>query len=165
MALRYCKKNGALTVGITNTVGSSICRETNCGVHVNAGPEIGVASTKVILLMNTWPRSLRCFLVMFCTCPLGSAFTRVTCLFSCVIQAYTSQFVSLVMFALMMSEDRLSLQPRRLEIINGLRVLPGQFRKHQKQMLTYFVCLFVMNALLFYSRRADKESSVPGWQD
>uniref|UniRef100_A0A674MS35 glutamine--fructose-6-phosphate transaminase (isomerizing) n=1 Tax=Takifugu rubripes TaxID=31033 RepID=A0A674MS35_TAKRU len=47
MALRYCKKNGALTVGITNTVGSSICRQTNCGVHVNAGPEIGVASTKV----------------------------------------------------------------------------------------------------------------------
>lgn len=53
MALRYCKKNGALTVGITNTVGSSICRETNCGVHVNAGPEIGVASTKVILLLNS----------------------------------------------------------------------------------------------------------------
>lgn len=51
MALRYCKKNGALTVGITNTVGSSICRETNCGVHVNAGPEIGVASTKVVLLI------------------------------------------------------------------------------------------------------------------
>lgn len=52
MALRYCKKNGALTVGITNTVGSSICRETTCGVHVNAGPEIGVASTKVIFPMN-----------------------------------------------------------------------------------------------------------------
>merc|ERR1711892_207105 len=46
MALRYCKKRGALTVGITNTVGSSVSRETNCGVHVNAGPEIGVASTK-----------------------------------------------------------------------------------------------------------------------
>ena len=46
MALRYCKKRGALTVGITNTVGSSISRETDCGVHVNAGPEIGVASTK-----------------------------------------------------------------------------------------------------------------------
>lgn len=55
MALRYCKKNGALTVGITNTVGSSICRETNCGVHVNAGPEIGVASTKVVLLI---PRNI-----------------------------------------------------------------------------------------------------------
>lgn len=47
MALRYCKERGALTVGVTNTVGSSICRETDCGVHINAGPEIGVASTKV----------------------------------------------------------------------------------------------------------------------
>eukprot|EP00127_Corallochytrium_limacisporum_P003162 Clim_evm11s147 gene=Clim_evmTU11s147 len=46
MALRYCKSRGALTVGITNTVGSSISRETSCGVHINAGPEIGVASTK-----------------------------------------------------------------------------------------------------------------------
>ncbi|EGD83438.1 Gfpt1 protein [Salpingoeca rosetta] len=45
-ALRYCKSKGALTVGITNTVGSSISRETSCGVHINAGPEIGVASTK-----------------------------------------------------------------------------------------------------------------------
>jgi len=49
MALRYCKHRGALIVGITNTVGSSICRESHCGVHVNAGPEIGVASTKVPL--------------------------------------------------------------------------------------------------------------------
>lgn len=47
MALRYCKQRGALIVGITNTVGSSICRESHCGVHINAGPEIGVASTKV----------------------------------------------------------------------------------------------------------------------
>lgn len=53
MALRYCKRHGALTVGITNTVGSSICRETDCGVHVNAGPEIGVASTKVCFQMST----------------------------------------------------------------------------------------------------------------
>lgn len=51
MALRYCKDRGALTVGITNTVGSSICRETDCGVHINAGPEIGVASTKVAQLV------------------------------------------------------------------------------------------------------------------
>jgi glucosamine--fructose-6-phosphate aminotransferase (isomerizing) len=43
---RYCKKNGALSLGITNTVGSSISRETHCGVHINAGPEVGVASTK-----------------------------------------------------------------------------------------------------------------------
>nr|XP_045250599.1 glutamine--fructose-6-phosphate aminotransferase [isomerizing] 2 isoform X2 [Macaca fascicularis] len=48
LALRYCKDRGALTVGVTNTVGSSISRETDCGVHINAGPEVGVASTKKI---------------------------------------------------------------------------------------------------------------------
>uniref|UniRef100_A0A2K6FII1 glutamine--fructose-6-phosphate transaminase (isomerizing) n=1 Tax=Propithecus coquereli TaxID=379532 RepID=A0A2K6FII1_PROCO len=48
LALRYCKDRRALTVGVTNTVGSSISRETDCGVHINAGPEIGVASTKLI---------------------------------------------------------------------------------------------------------------------
>ena len=47
LALRYCKSKGELLVGVTNTVGSSISRETHCGIHINAGPEIGVASTKV----------------------------------------------------------------------------------------------------------------------
>ncbi|XP_032868715.1 glutamine--fructose-6-phosphate aminotransferase [isomerizing] 1-like [Amblyraja radiata] len=89
MALRYCKGRRALTVGITNTVGSSISRETDCGVHVNAGPEIGVASTKV----------------------------------------YSSQFVALIMFALMMSEDRISMQNRRNEIIQGLQSLPDQIKE------------------------------------
>ncbi|KAH0536700.1 glutamine--fructose-6-phosphate transaminase (isomerizing) [Glutinoglossum americanum] len=46
MALRYCLERGALTVGIVNAVGSSISLITHCGVHINAGPEIGVASTK-----------------------------------------------------------------------------------------------------------------------
>ncbi|KAK9368316.1 hypothetical protein V1509DRAFT_623731 [Lipomyces kononenkoae] len=46
LALQYCTERGALTVGIVNSVGSSISRQTNCGVHINAGPEIGVASTK-----------------------------------------------------------------------------------------------------------------------
>ncbi|DBB13297.1 hypothetical protein WJX82_011727 [Trebouxia sp. C0006] len=45
-ALRFTKKRGALCIGITNVVGSAIARETDCGVHVNAGCEIGVASTK-----------------------------------------------------------------------------------------------------------------------
>jgi glucosamine--fructose-6-phosphate aminotransferase (isomerizing) len=75
-ALRYCRDRGALLVGVTNVVGSSISRETHCGVHINAGPEIGVASTK----------------------------------------AYTSQFVSLVLFALVMSQDRISFNPRRKEV-------------------------------------------------
>lgn len=45
-ALEYAKVRGALCVGITNTVGSAISRNTHCGVHQNAGYEIGVASTK-----------------------------------------------------------------------------------------------------------------------
>lgn len=85
MALRYCKNRGALIIGITNTVGSSICRESHCGVHINAGPEIGVASTK----------------------------------------AYTSQFISIVMFGMVMSEDRISLQQRRKDVslLRMLRIL------------------------------------------
>ncbi|MFQ6647448.1 hypothetical protein Gotur_021138 [Gossypium turneri] len=46
LALEYTLENGALCVGITNTVGSVIARNTHCGVHINAGCEIGVASTK-----------------------------------------------------------------------------------------------------------------------
>ena len=57
-----------------------------CGVHINAGPEIGVASTK----------------------------------------AYTSQFLSLVMFAVMMAEDRISKQDRVKDIIATLKVFPGK---------------------------------------
>ncbi|XP_020607592.1 glutamine--fructose-6-phosphate aminotransferase [isomerizing] 1-like isoform X2 [Orbicella faveolata] len=88
-ALRYCKERGALIVGVTNTVGSSISRESMCGCHINAGPEIGVASTK----------------------------------------AYTSQFLALTMFALMMSEDRISMQQRRKEIVEGMRQLPDLIKK------------------------------------
>lgn len=89
LALRYCKQRGALIVGITNTVGSSISRESHCGIHINAGPEIGVASTK----------------------------------------AYTSQFISLVMFGLVMCEDSVSKKERHDEIIRGLRDLPGQIKQ------------------------------------
>jgi glucosamine--fructose-6-phosphate aminotransferase (isomerizing) len=89
MALRYCLERGALTVGIVNVVGSSISMLTHCGVHVNAGPEIGVASTK----------------------------------------AYTSQFVAMIMFALSLSEDRVSKQKRREDIINGLGQISDQFRE------------------------------------
>lgn len=88
-ALRYCKERGALIVGITNTVGSSISRDSMCGCHINAGPEIGVASTK----------------------------------------AYTSQFLALTMFALMMSEDRISMQQRRKEIVEGMKQLPDLIKK------------------------------------
>jgi len=45
-ALREAKKNSATVFGIVNVVGSSIARETDAGVYIHAGPEIGVASTK-----------------------------------------------------------------------------------------------------------------------
>ena len=51
LALEYALENDALCVGITNTVGSAIARNTHCGVHINAGCEIGVASTKVNILL------------------------------------------------------------------------------------------------------------------
>jgi glutamine---fructose-6-phosphate transaminase (isomerizing) len=45
-ALREGKRKGALTLGIVNSVGSTIARETDAGVYIHAGHEIGVASTK-----------------------------------------------------------------------------------------------------------------------
>jgi glucosamine--fructose-6-phosphate aminotransferase (isomerizing) len=48
-AIREAKRHGALTLGIVNTVGSTIARETDAGVYNHAGPEIGVASTKAFL--------------------------------------------------------------------------------------------------------------------
>ena len=61
LALRYCKQRGALILGFTNTVGSSISRESHCGVHINAGPEIGTSSASVQLAQHAldsfqvWP--------------------------------------------------------------------------------------------------------------
>ncbi|KAF9048162.1 hypothetical protein BDP27DRAFT_1346102 [Rhodocollybia butyracea] len=79
LALRYCMDRGALCVGVVNTVGSTISRETHCGVHINA--------------------------------------------------AYTSQYIALLMMALQMSEDRISLTERRNQIIAGLLAIPAQIKK------------------------------------
>jgi glucosamine--fructose-6-phosphate aminotransferase (isomerizing) len=45
-AVREAKRSGSPVIGICNVVGSSIARETEAGVYIHAGPEIGVASTK-----------------------------------------------------------------------------------------------------------------------
>jgi glucosamine--fructose-6-phosphate aminotransferase (isomerizing) len=45
-AMREGKRKGALVLGIVNVVGSTIARESDGGVYIHAGPEIGVASTK-----------------------------------------------------------------------------------------------------------------------
>jgi len=114
-ALRYCKSRGALIVGITNTVGSTICRESHCGVHINAGPEIGVASTK----------------------------------------AYTSQILSITMFALVMSADRMSFTSRRREIIDALHKLPELIKevlKQDEQILAISKELHEQKSLLIMGR-------------
>ncbi|KAI5480454.1 glutamine-fructose-6-phosphate transaminase [Pseudohyphozyma bogoriensis] len=86
LAMRYCLERGSLCVGVVNVVGSTISRESHCGIHVNAGPEIGVASTK----------------------------------------AYTSQYIALVMMAIQLGEDRISMTERRKALIDGLHELPKQ---------------------------------------
>jgi glucosamine 6-phosphate synthetase-like amidotransferase/phosphosugar isomerase protein len=86
--MRYCLERGALCLGVVNTVGSTLSRETHSGVHINAGPEIGVASTK----------------------------------------AYTSQYIALVMIALQLSDDSISKEARRQEIIDGLHDIPAMIK-------------------------------------
>jgi glucosamine--fructose-6-phosphate aminotransferase (isomerizing) len=45
-AMREAKDRGARVMGVVNAVGSSIARESDFGIYLHAGPEIGVASTK-----------------------------------------------------------------------------------------------------------------------
>ena len=59
--LKICKNKGCLTMGIINKVDSLIAREVECGVYLNAGLEISVASTKsftsmlvVLSLISMW---------------------------------------------------------------------------------------------------------------
>lgn len=48
-AVREAREKGSLVLGIVNAVGSTIARETDAGVYLHVGPEIGVASTKAYL--------------------------------------------------------------------------------------------------------------------
>ena len=103
--------------------------ESHSGVHITTGPEFGVASTK----------------------------------------AYTSQVLCLVMCALVMCEDRISLQPGKSEIIQGLRQLPVQIRRvHElddkvlaiaKEFYTSQVLCLIMSVLVMCE---DRISLQPG---
>jgi glucosamine--fructose-6-phosphate aminotransferase (isomerizing) len=60
-ALREVRDKGALALGVVNVVGSSIARNTDAGIYLHVGPEIGVASTKaftaqvaVLTLLTLW---------------------------------------------------------------------------------------------------------------
>ena len=45
-AISKANDHGALTMGICNVAGSSVSRETECGIYTRCGHEVGVASTK-----------------------------------------------------------------------------------------------------------------------
>ena len=45
-AIKKANEYGAITVGVCNVAGSSVARETNCGIFTRCGHEVGVASTK-----------------------------------------------------------------------------------------------------------------------
>lgn len=64
-AMQMVKEKSILVVGVVNVVGSSIARSSDCGVYLNAGREVGVASTKsftsqcvVLTLIALWMSSL-----------------------------------------------------------------------------------------------------------
>jgi glucosamine--fructose-6-phosphate aminotransferase (isomerizing) len=52
-ALKEGKRRGAKAMGIVNVVGSMIPRESDGGIYIHAGPEIGVASTKAFTCQLT----------------------------------------------------------------------------------------------------------------
>ncbi len=88
MMARGQREPKSMCMGVTNVVGSTICRESPFGIHINAGPEVGVSSTK----------------------------------------AYTSQVVSLILFALALGSDSKMMQPKLKETISALKMLPVQLR-------------------------------------
>jgi glucosamine--fructose-6-phosphate aminotransferase (isomerizing) len=47
--IKSAKNHGALTLGIVNVPNSSIAREVSSGIHIRAGKEISVASTKAVM--------------------------------------------------------------------------------------------------------------------
>lgn len=60
-AMELAREKNMIIIGIVNTVGSLIARDTDCGVYLNAGRETAVASTKsftsqvvVLILMALW---------------------------------------------------------------------------------------------------------------
>ncbi len=53
MAVRHAREQGAKTLAIVNTHGSTIPRESDAVLYTHAGPEIAVASTKAFLAQIT----------------------------------------------------------------------------------------------------------------
>ncbi|KAH9586670.1 hypothetical protein LSM04_005122 [Trypanosoma melophagium] len=99
VALQHCKKAGAMLVGLTNVPGSSVLRQTDYFMMLNAGIEVGVASTK--------------------------AYTSqiiVLTLFALLLSQDVKQNTGGINNRM---EDQERLQQRRVEIMKGLFTLPS----------------------------------------
>lgn len=59
-AMRKAKENGALTLAIVNVKGSTIARESDRQIFIEAGPEIAVATTKAYILQVAVMALLAC---------------------------------------------------------------------------------------------------------
>jgi len=120
--------------------------ERHYGVHITTGPEFGVASTKA------FTSQVLCLVI----CALVMCKDRISLqqekseiiqglrqlpyqirrvlefddkVLAIAKKFYTSPVLYLILFALMMCEDRISLQPGRSEIIQGLKQLPDHIRR------------------------------------
>ncbi len=65
--VNIARDNDLLMIGVINVIDSMIARDVNCGVYLNAGKEVGVASTKAftsqIIILNLiaiWFSQYRC---------------------------------------------------------------------------------------------------------
>ncbi|KAL6495724.1 Glutamine--fructose-6-phosphate aminotransferase [isomerizing] 2 [Orobanche gracilis] len=168
-ALEYALENGALCVGITNTVGSAIARNTHCGVHINAGCEIGVASTKVnnsmFLFFGGWGRGGGCIIYYQKFWVFTKNEPQEFQNYKTTLRAYTSQIVVMAMLALAIGNDTISSQARREAIIDGLFDLPSKVRevlKLDQEMKDLAKLLIAEQSLLVFGRGYNYATALEG---
>jgi glucosamine--fructose-6-phosphate aminotransferase (isomerizing) len=121
-----------LQLGVVNTVGSTISRESHCGVHINAGPEIGVASTKAYTSQYI-VRVLLPLLSFLSTLAPRSILSTSANRSSSPNHILLASSQALIMMAVQFSDDSLRHLERRKSIIDGLHDLPMQISRVLKQ--------------------------------
>ncbi len=106
-ALRLAKKNGNLVLGLVNTVGSSIARETDAGVYNHIGPEVGVGSTK--------------------------AFTSQLAVLALFALFFSQERSAVLNSSSLLQGDNILFPSEAKKIIKGLYLLPPQIKKILKK--------------------------------
>ena len=109
-ALQYCNDRNALTVGVTNVVGSPVSLLTKCGCHMRAGTEIGVASTKA------YTNQILSLILM--SCMLGADFHSNTEKINCVRLMPSDIFAHHIMIYVIFCQ-----------IFRAIKCLPDQLRR------------------------------------